>query len=47
MKPINAPSLSIAVLAVAATGCYASVSTEPVYAEAYHEPPRVYAMRVD
>jgi hypothetical protein len=36
--------LPLATFVVMTTGCYATVRSDPVYAEAYHEPPRVYAM---
>ena len=47
MTPISGsrrPWLPIAVLVMISAGCSAGAKTEPVYAEAYHEPPRVFAM---
>jgi hypothetical protein len=45
MKPLHRIACRVVLVSAMASlgGCYASASTRPVYAEAYHEPPRVYA----
>jgi hypothetical protein len=46
MKPLHRIVCRVVLVSAMASllgGCYASASTRPVYAEAYHEPPRVYA----